>query len=330
MLVAGILLAVLVILAVIGLRPLIRIRRMRCTAGSPPAADSSETVHHLYRHVDYLSCRIGSRSITETENLGLAQEYIERFLQDLAVPYELQKVRASGRDYFNIVVTVPGWKDPPQTIVVGAHYDTVLNTPGADDNASAVSVLLELIRDLRADVPYRTLKLVFFTLEEPPAFNTACMGSYVCARECRKNCEDIQVMICLEMVGYFSSVRNGQEYPLPLMNLFYPTTPDFIFIAGDLKSANMVRKTADLIREASEIQVEKISAPGFFPGLALSDHSSFWQKGYRAIMITDTAFYRNPNYHMASDTIETLDFHRMAELHKGLLHAIKVLSNRES
>jgi hypothetical protein len=329
MLIAGVILAVLLIMGVLVFRPLIKIRLMRSAAGSLPDENSEETVRHLHHHVEYLSCEIGSRSITEPDKLESAQQYIECFLQTLGIPYERQTVHAGRRDFNNIIVTVPGWKEPPQAIVVGAHYDTVLNTPGADDNASAVSVLLELCRDLKADVPYRTIKLVFFTLEEPPAFDTPYMGSYVCARECRQNCEDILVMICLEMVGYFCNTQNGQEYPLPLLNWFYRTTPDFILVTGDMEAREMVRLTGDLIHESSSLPVEKITAPRFFPGISLSDHSSFWKKGYRAIMVTDTAFYRNPNYHTSRDTIETLDFHKMAALHKGLLHALKILSNRE-
>ena len=315
-------------IAILMARPLIKIRRMSSVTDRAPEPHKPQLTHNLYRHVRALAHQIGSRSLSEYDKLKEAQTYIETVLRESGIPYSIQDCPAHEKTCANIVVTFPGSRPLPQKILIGAHYDTIPGTPGADDNASSVSVLLEMCRALKNSTPDKTLQLVFFTLEEPPSFDTERMGSRVCAGEARKNNEDILLMICLEMIGYYSPRKNGQEFPLPLMNLFYSAVPDFVLVAGDLASRKMVAFAGDCIRRTSGLRVETLTVPQCFPGIKLSDHSSFWRRGYRAIMITDTAFYRNPNYHTPMDTIDTLDFKAMTALCETLIKMVHELDGR--
>ena len=306
--------------------PIIKIFHSSSVFREPPAAHLPVLTHNLYRHVEVLSSEIGSRSFKEHEKLTQAQKYIEGFLKDLDITYSLQSYPVEGKLYNNIIVTLPGINNPPQTVVIGAHYDTVANTPGADDNASGVAVLLEMCRMLKGHVPGKTIKMVFFTLEEPPVFNTEEMGSWMFAKEAKDCGENISLMISLDMVGYYSNKAKGQQFPLPFMNLFYPTKPDFILIAGDTLSQCEIKLTCDALKEVCDFRVESLTVQRYFPGVRLSDNSSFWKMGFKAMMITDTALYRNPNYHNPQDTIDTLDFDKMTDLCEGLAKTIKKIS----
>jgi pimeloyl-ACP methyl ester carboxylesterase len=318
-----VLLLLALLLAVFLLYSLLKIREMPSVV-LPPAPPVRDTP--LYRHVEQLSVRIGSRSVFEYDRLAAAKDYILACIKGMGYSPAEQAVPYRGRDFHNIIVTLPG-KDPRRgVVVIGAHYDTVAGTPGADDNASAVAVLLEMARLLKDAAPERTIELVFFTLEEPPVFRTASMGSAVYARAARERGENIVAMICLEMVGYYSDRKGGQSYPLPFMRFFFSDTPDFIAVVGNLSSRRLVRQVADSLRKSGGVPVETLATLPFLPGVDFSDHRSFWKEGYRAVMITDTAFYRNPNYHTERDTIDTLDFHRMSLLLPGLVQAAKDLA----
>lgn len=296
---------------------------------SPPVSalnPSRDTIHRLYEHVKQLSVRIGSRSIYDYEKLEATKHYILSYLKDLGYTPIIQDYNYNGKTYSNIIASIKGSEYPGKTVVVGAHYDTVYGTPGADDNASSVAVLLELCRALKDFLPRRTLKLIFFTLEEPPSFRSKFMGSYIYASEAKAKGENISAMVCLEMVGYYSDKEGGQTFPLPFMSLMYPSTPNFIAVVGNLPSRNLVKRIKNFINKSSKIPVETLSTVSFVPGVDFSDHRSFWKMGYPAVMITDTAFYRNPNYHSAKDTIDTLNFDKMSSLFVGLVQAIKDLS----
>ncbi|MRR16009.1 MAG: M28 family peptidase [Deltaproteobacteria bacterium] len=308
--------------------PIVRIRRMPSVWRHPPQDHLPELTHNLYHHVDVLSREIGSRSLREPHKLCQAQNYIETFLQKIHFPYVLQSYRVNGKTFSNVIATAPGNNNPPETIVIGAHYDTILNTPGADDNASGVAVLLEMCRALQNNAPDRTVKLVFFTLEEPPVFDTEQMGSWVFATDARARGENIALMISLDMLGYYNDNEKRQQYPLPLMDLFYSDTPNFIVVAGDTPCRHLVASAADHIRRTCDFRVEDLTVPRFFPGIKLSDNLSFWKMGYKAMMITDTGFYRNPNYHTQQDTIETLNFDKLASLCEGLIAMARALGRR--
>jgi len=280
----------------------------------------------LYEHVEHLSVKIGSRSVFEYDNLTAAKEYILSCLTSMGYSPSVQDLSYKDRIFSNIILSIPGKSHPDDIVLIGAHYDTVFGTPGADDNASAVAILLEMCRHLKNYAPERTLRLVFFTLEEPPTFRSSCMGSQVYAQECSRQKENIQAMVSLEMIGYYNDQKGAQGFPFPLMNLIYSSTPNFIAVVGNLSSRGLVKKVARSLRKREAVPVETLTTFSFVPGVDFSDHSSFWKMGYPALMITDTAFYRNPNYHSEKDRIETLDFDRMSSLLPALVQMAKDLT----
>ncbi len=301
-----------------------KIRKLPCS-NSSPRDKIKESL--LYKHVEYLSEKIGSRSVFEYDRLTAAKEYILSCLASMGYIPSVQDFSYQGRIFSNIILSIPGKSRAGDIVVFGAHYDTVIGTPGADDNASAVAILLEMCRHLRDYVPERTLRLVFFTLEEPPAFLSSCMGSRVYAQECSRQKENIQAMVSLEMLGYYSDQKGAQGFPFPLMSLMYPSTPNFIAVVGNLSSRGIVKKVARSMRKTGTIPVETLTTFGFVPGVDFSDHKSFWKMGYHALMITDTAFYRNPNYHSDKDRIATLDFDRLSCLLPALVQMAKDLTS---
>jgi hypothetical protein len=290
----------------------------------PPAQGVKNMM--LYRHVEKLAVHIGSRSVYEYDKLTAAKQYIVSSLKAMGYTPVLQDFSYQGKVFSNIIALLPGKTLPEEVVVIGAHYDTVAGTPGADDNASAVAALLEMCRLLKDHSPDRTLKLLFFALEEPPVFRSESMGSFVYASDARNRQEQIRAMVCLEMLGYYSDKEGEQSFPLPFMSLMFPSTPNFIAVVGNLSSRGLVNQVADSIRKSSSVPAETLSTAGFVPGVDFSDHLSFWKMDYPAVMITDTAFYRNPNYHTAADKIDTLDFGRLASLLDGLLRMAKDLS----
>jgi len=208
-------------------------------------------------------------------------------------------------------------------VIVGAHYDSCFN-PGADDNASGVAALLELARLVRGEPLGRTVKFIAFTNEEPPIFQTEQMGSHVYARAARARGEDIRAVLVLEMLGYYDDRRGSQQYP-PLFGLFYPSQANFISVVSDFGSRRLCRQVSQAFKRASAFPIESVSTFRSIPGVTWSDHWSFWQEGYPAVMVTDTAFLRNPHYHQMSDTWETLDYERMATVVLGLAGALREL-----
>jgi Zn-dependent M28 family amino/carboxypeptidase len=197
---------------------------------------------------------------------------------------------------------------------------------GADDNASAIAVQLETARELKSLLGGKELgvgvKFVSFPLEEPPAFGTRHMASKIYAKKAKRENEQIDGMLCLEMVGYTCHQEGCQEYPFPLMFMDYPKEGNFIGIVGNLKSKGLTNSLYKAFRKNRDLPVVKLTVPfggWLLPSVRLSDHSPFWDQGYKAVMITDSAFYRNPHYHLPSDTMEKLDYKFMAELVKSLV-----------
>lgn len=323
----GYILLFIILLVLFIVYSVVKVRFMPSAMSPKPDVAVSPDIDHLYTHVEYLSVRIGSRSVYEYGNLQAARNYIVSYLENLGCAPDLQDYEYNGKIFSNVIVTIKGKHLPEKTVVFGAHYDTVRGTPGADDNASAVAVLLEMCRALKDSSPGRTLKLIFFTLEEPPVFRSEFMGSFVWAKGAKAREEDIHGMVCLEMLGYYTERKGGQSFPLPLMGLLYSTTPNFIAVVGNLQSRNLVKRVGGFLASGCGVPVETLSTVGIVPGVDFSDHRSFWEMGYPAIMVTDTAFYRNPNYHTANDTIDTLDFSRMADLLRGLVHTARSLTD---
>jgi Zn-dependent M28 family amino/carboxypeptidase len=277
----------------------------------------------LRRDVEAL-CAIGPRNTYEPEHLAAAADYVEKaFAAKYAV--ERQQYDAGGVTVANLIVEIRGTTRPGEIVVVGAHYDSVDGTPGADDNASGVAGMLALARRFADAKPVRTLRFVAWVNEEPPHFQTATMGSYVYARRCRERGERIVAALSLEMLGYYDETPGSQQYPAPLAAL-YPDTANFIGFAGNIASRSLVNECVKAFRAASTFPAHAAVLPELIPQTGWSDQWSFWQFGWPALMVTDTALYRNPHYHTGSDRPETLDYQRMAAVVEGLVAVVDELA----
>jgi hypothetical protein len=280
---------------------------------------------NLKKTVHVLAGEIGSRGHFQLAQLSKAADYISSELQSygytvLEQPYDYQ-----GRNYKNIYVEKKGTAAPDTILVAGAHYDTVTGTPGADDNASAVAGMLELAR-LLADTPLdKTIQFAAFTLEEPPLFRSKSMGSYVYAKSLKEKGSNVEGMICLEMIGYFTDTPDSQFFPLPFMRWMFPDRGNFITLVSNLQSRGFLNRVKGGFQKGTDLPIETLATVSFVPGVDFSDHRSFWKFGYDAIMVTDTAFYRNPQYHGPGDMPEILDYSRMADVVLGLKAAIEEL-----
>lgn len=288
--------------------------------------DIRETMQNLQAHVRALTVEIGERSVYLPANLERTADYIESFYGGLGLPVQMEAYAFRNLPVANVISEVKFSERPARRYLLGAHYDSVGGTVGADDNASAVAVQLETARALRnlqeREKLNLAVKVVSFALEEPPAFLTRYRGSRVHARGAKQSNEQIDGMLCLEMVGYACHRPGCQHYPFPLTLMDYPKQGDFIGIVGNFSSRKFTRRLYEAFQKNPELPVVKLTVPfggWMMPSVRLSDHTSFWEKGYKAVMITDTAFYRNPNYHLESDTMDKLDFSFMAELVESLL-----------
>jgi hypothetical protein len=285
----------------------------------------SADVSRLRSDVEALTGLPGFRCFERPDDLDRAATWVRSALEESGLPVEEQPFGVGGWTYKNFIARY-GPEDAP-TLVVGAHYDVCGEQPGADDNASAVAGLLELVRLLgrhRPEVYYR-IELALWPLEEPPNFRTEDMGSAVHASSLAQSKADVRGMICLEMLGYFSDEPGSQSYPAPGMGLLYPSRGNFISVVGNVSSWGFTRSVKGWMAGATELPVRSINAPALVPGVDLSDHLNFWKHGWNAVMITDTAFYRNPNYHEVTDTPDTLDYGRMAHVVTGVYAAVTSL-----
>lgn len=276
-------------------------------------------IENLRRHVEYLSVKIGDRHLWKEGSLNKAADYIESVFTSSGYAVWHQNYSCYGQSVSNLIAEKTG--TDKEVVIMGAHYDTVPGSPGADDNASAVAGLLELARLHQETSSKKTLVFSAFVNEEPPCFGSPNMGSMVYAKYLKEQRILVEVMVSLEMIGFFSEERI-QAYPLPGMGLLYPKTGDYIGVVGNFHSSRYVFLLKKGIRKHSHIRARSLTAPEFFGGINLSDNYSFWQNGYRAVMITDTSFFRNRHYHQLTDTIDTLDFNRMAEVVKGLHYTL--------
>ena len=289
-----------------------------------PRFEKDIVIENLHRHVESLSVKIRERHLWKEDSLNKAEEYIGSALSSYGYATARQTYSCYGKSVSNLIAEKTG--SDPGTIVVGAHYDTVPGTPGADDNASGLAGLLELARLHQAIQSKKTVVFVAFVNEEPPCFGTYHMGSMVYANYLKKQRIPVEVMISLEMIGYFKEERI-QRYPLPGMGFFYPKTGDYIGVVGNFRSSRYISFVKKGIIRHSTIRARSLTAPEFFGGINLSDNYSFWHHGYRAVMVTDTSFFRNMNYHLETDTIDTLNFDKMAEVVKGLHKTLLELSH---
>jgi len=282
----------------------------------------------LRAHVQMLSVDIGERNIPHYKELQASADYIERTLQQFGyAQVDSQTYTVNGKDVRNLAVEIRGQVQPEQIVVVGAHYDAVIGCPAANDNGTGVAATLELARRFASFKPNRTLRFVFFVNEEPPYFQTEQMGSLVYARACKARNENIVAMFSLETIGYFVDTPGSQQYPAPL-GMFYPNRGNFIAFVGNFTSRAFVREAVRSFRANAQFPSEGGAMPETLPGIGWSDHWSFSQVGYPALMITDTAPFRYPFYHTPQDTIDKIDFDRMTHVVSGVELVIRYFLNR--
>jgi Zn-dependent M28 family amino/carboxypeptidase len=277
----------------------------------------------LRQHVFRLSNTMQPRNATYQEGLDEASEYIRGSLDSMGVSWRKQDYLVDNRNVHNIICYYGDTTLP--RLVIGAHYDVCMDLPGADDNASGVAGLLELARKFHQEKPSlkHCIEMVFYTLEEPPYFRTTNMGSYVHAKDLFDRKVKVAAMICLEMIGYYSDEKGSQHYPANIMKLWYPNRGNFIAIVGKKGMKDLAKVFCKGIRKHSDLPAEMLIAPPSIAGVDFSDHLNYWLFGFSAVMITDSAFMRNRNYHRPTDTWDTLDYKKMAELVEGLFRTIK-------
>jgi Zn-dependent M28 family amino/carboxypeptidase len=292
------------------------------TTSKPMAyLDYQVSIENLQRTVHYLSAMQPPRNYLHRESLEKAAQYIAREFAEYGLPIAFQQFEISGQSYKNVIARIG-----PQTgprLIVGAHYDVCGEQPGADDNASGIAGLLEIARFAKtheAELPYG-IDFVAYTLEEPPFFRTPQMGSYVHAQSLKEQNTQVKGMICLEMIGYFNEQPASQNYPLAWMQYLYGDKGDFIGVISNLGSSSLAAQVSRQLKKTT-LKVKALKAPAWLTGVDFSDHQSYWRFGYKAIMVSDTSFYRNTHYHQASDTIDTLDFNKMREVVKGVCWAL--------
>lgn len=277
----------------------------------------------LKNDVRALSENFHPRDFRHPENLDRCAAWLRMEFENAGATVREQVFETGGRTYRNVIARFGSRGGG--LVVVGAHYDAFQDTPGADDNASGVAGLLELARLLGRHPPTRDMELVAYTLEEPPFFRTADMGSAHHARELKAGGTPVRGVMILEMIGYFSNDRMSQSYPIPLLRLFYPSRGNFIAIAGRLDQRRFTREVKAGMKGATPLPVWSINAPASLPGLDFSDHRNYWAEGWDAVMITDTSFYRNKLYHEDGDTWDRLDYVRMADVVTAVYEAAKSL-----
>lgn len=285
---------------------------LACLVSATPAfAVNADTVK-LKQHLLAITGTTQPRNHQHTDALNQVAAYIRHEFEQLNGQVQEQVYTVAGKEYRNVVLSV-GPADAPR-LVVGAHYDVCEDQPGADDNASGVAGLLELARLLdKHTLPFR-IDFVAYTLEEPPYFRTEHMGSYVHANSLYEQQADVMGMISLEMIGYFKDEKGSQRYPVAPLKLFYGNRGNYIAIVQRFGNGSFGRSLLRNYKKAATLPVKSLRAPAFLTGVDFSDHLNYWRFGFDALMITDTSFYRNSNYHQPTDTIYTLDFKRMGEV----------------
>jgi hypothetical protein len=280
----------------------------------------------LEGHVRQLAGRIGGRSVVAERGLAQAAAYIATQFAAAGYTCRTQTFEVFGVPCRNLEVEIPGGARREEIVVIGAHYDSVLSQPAANDNGSGVAALLELARACAGAKTERTVRFVAFVNEEPPYFQTEQMGSLVYARACRARGEKITAMLSLETMGCYSDAEGSQRYPPPF-SLLYPSRGNFIGFVGNLGSRPLVRRCIGSFRAQAHFPSEGGAIPGFVPGVGWSDHWAFWQAGYPALMVTDTAPFRYAHYHQETDTPDKLDYERLARVTAGLRTVIADLSD---
>lgn len=290
-----------------------------------PLAPSELTLREaLRKDVSTLAEEIGERNLFQYRKLCDCADFLEAALQQTGLTPQRQMYRVDNKPCYNLDASVPGTDRPEEIVVIGAHYDTVLDCPGANDNGTGVAAMLALARAFVQAQPARTLRFVAFVNEEPPYFQTPLMGSYVYAKSCRERDENIVAMLSLETIGYYTDAPKSQDYPFPL-GAFFPPTGNFIAMVSNRRSAAMLKKITSAFRAHSDFPVVDGAFPGVIPGIGWSDQWAFWQHDYPGMMVTDTAPFRYPFYHTPEDTPDKIHFDHFTRLVVGLQKAITTI-----
>ncbi len=292
----------------------------------PPADDALKSLTaELRRDVAYLAEEIGERNVqNRPHELSVAADYIESEFVAAGYAVNPQEYEVDGRNCRNLEVEIRGSTLPEEIVIVGAHYDTVVATAGANDNTSGVAAMLALARRFSGRTIHRTLRFVAFVNEEKPYAHTDVMGSRVYSRRCAERGEKVTAMLSLETIGYYDDTPGSQKYPRPF-GLLYPSEGNFIAFVGNIKSRSLVRRVVAAFRRNEEFPSEGAALPAAVYGVGFSDHWSFWQEGYPALMVTDTAMFRYPHYHQPEDTTDKVDFDRLARVVRGLEKVVAAL-----
>jgi hypothetical protein len=299
---------------------------------APLSADEAALREELRTDVQKLAGDIGERNMWHYAQLNAAADFIEDSFSRAGLHPRRDTYEIRGQPCHNIEVEIPAQQgaavsSPPPFIVIGAHYDSVFGSPGANDNGSGMAATLALARRFAARKPKHTLRFVAFVNEEPPYFLSDEMGSFIYAGRCRARGDKISAMISLETIGYFSDAPRSQTYPSPGLGFFYPKVGNFIGFVSNVESRTLLRRVVAAFRMHAKIPSEGAALPAFIPGVSWSDQWSFWRNGYPGIMVTDTAPFRYPYYHSSSDTPDKLDYDRFALVVSGMEKVIEDLNN---
>ncbi len=283
----------------------------------PLTTQETELRDALRRDVEKLAGEIGERNVWRYRALAAAADFLEVSLGKSGYEVCRQGFEAAGVTCYNIEVEIQGADRADEIVIIGAHYDSVEGSPGANDNATGAAAVISLARLLTGEKRSRTVRFVEFVNEEPPYFRSSQMGSVVYAKHCRKRGEKIVAMFSLETIGYYSDEKGSQNYPFPF-GLIYPSTGNFIGFVGNTLSGGVVRDVVASFRRHTKFPSEGGALPSIIPGIGLSDHWAFWQEGYPGVMVTDTAPFRYPYYHARDDTPDKVQYDRLAKVVAGL------------
>lgn len=288
-------------------------------SGPLPALTETQkaTALTLYEDVDILAKQIGERHLGRPKQLDQTAAHITAVFESAGYEVDREEYEVDSAVVANLFVEIAGVETPREIVLLGAHYDSAWGAPGANDNASGVAVMLELARRLADSQPKRTIRLVAFVNEEPPYFQTESMGSWVHAQSARKRGENITAMLALDGLGYYADEPGSQRYPFPF-NLIYPSTGNFVGFLSRTSDGWLVRRAVGTFRRYAAFPSEGAAVPGFIEGVNWSDHWSFWRADYPAIMVSDTLPFRYTHYHWPTDTVDRLDYQRMARVTDGL------------
>lgn len=293
----------------------------------PPLTPSQEQVsQQLNLYIKIIADDIGEHNYIFYNQLIQVENFLKERLSDAGYAVKTQEYAVDGKIFRNLEIEIRGTEKPDEIVIVGAHYDSVVGSPGANDNATGAVAILALAEKFATIQPKRTLRFVEFVNEEPPFFWSENMGSWVYAQRCKERQENIVAMLSLETMGFYSQAANSQQYPVNILKLIYPSPGNFISFIGNISSRSLIHQAIGKFRNSAKFPSQGVSLPNFIPGVGWSDHWSFWQAGYPALMVTDTAPFRYPYYHTEQDTPEHIDYYALTLVISGLESVIQDLT----